>query len=227
MSISTLSILNAPKLSVYESQRQLLDRKRLSTGRHADVGLQLGGKTADAIALRNGFDRNSSIIDMNGLAAMELDLTQSSLTSLIDLAHKFSATLIGARNAQNGQDVVKTAAKSALESLSSISTRPMWEIPLAGINTDVALCRLRSLASAGKSAVDAAFLADSAWRRTVPAWSITAAQMDTFLNGKLPLFDPVPGQRHSRPPRPEQDRALMRTTRWRFPPTRMKPLSAI
>ena len=198
MSISTLSILNAPKLSVYESQRQLLDaQKELSTGRHADVGLQLGGKTADAIALRNGFDRNSSIIDMNGLAATELDLTQSSLTSLIDLAHQFSATLIGARNAQNGQDVVKTAAKSALESLNSILNQThAGKFLFAGINSNVAPLAdyFSTPASAGKSAVDAAFLAEFGVAQNAPVvGSITATQMDTFLNGNFTtLFDPGP-----------------------------------
>lgn len=188
MSISTLSILNAPKLSVHESQRQLLDaQKELSIGRHADVGLQLGGKTADAIALRNGFDRNNSLIDMNGLAATELDITQSALTSLIDLAHTFSATLIGARNAQNGQDVVKTAAKSALESLNSILNQThAGKFIFAGINSDVAPLSdyFSTPASAGKSVVDAAFLSEfGVAQNSAGAGSITASQMDTFLNG--------------------------------------------
>ena len=196
MSISTLSILSAPKKSVYESQRQLLDaQKELSTGRHADVGLQLGGKTADAIALRNGFDRNSSIIDMNGLTATELDLTQSSLDSLIDIVHQFSATLIGARNAQNGQEVVKTAAKSALESLSSILNQShAGKFLFAGINSDVAPLAdyFSTPASAGKSAVDAAFLAEfGVTQNSAGVVSITAAQMDTFLNGNFAnLFAP-------------------------------------
>jgi flagellar hook-associated protein 3 FlgL len=196
MPISTLSILNAPKLSIYESQRRLMDaQKELSTGRHADVGLQLGSKAADVIALRNGFNRNSSIIDMNNLTATELDLTQSSLTSLIELAHQFSATLIGARNALNGQDVVKTAAKAALESLRSILNQThAGKFLFAGTNSDLAPLAdyFSTPALAGKSAVDAAFLAEFGVAQNgagVP--SITAAQMDTFLNGNFAnLFDP-------------------------------------
>ena len=196
MPISTLSILNAPKLSIYESQRQLLDaQKELSTGRHADVGLQLGGKTADVIALRNGFARNDSIIDMNNLTATELDLTQSSLTSLIELAHKFSATLIGARNAQNGQDVVKTAAKSALESLNTILNQTHGgKFLFAGINSDVAPLAdyFSTPVSAGKTAVDAAFLTEfGVTQNAAGVSSITATQMDTFLNGNFAtLFAP-------------------------------------
>ena len=113
MSISTLSLLSSPRQSIYEAQRRLADAQvELSTGRHADVGLYLGSGTADAITLRNGIDKNQSTIDMHGLTAAELDLTQSSLAALSDLAHQFSATLIGARNAVNGQEVVKTAARS-------------------------------------------------------------------------------------------------------------------
>jgi flagellar hook-associated protein 3 FlgL len=197
MTISTLSILNAPRKSVFESQRQLLDAQtELSTGRHADVGLHLGSKTSQVIGLRNGFDRNNSIIDMNGLTATELDLTQSALTSLIDVVHQFSATLIGARNAVNGQEVVKTAAKSALESLSSILNQThSGKFLFAGINSDVAPLEnyLATTPSAGKSAVDAAFLAEfGVTQNAAGVGSITATQMDTFLNGSFAnLFVPA------------------------------------
>ena len=197
MSISTLSLLTAPRQSIYESQRQLIDAQtELSTGRHADVGLHLGGRTAEAISLRNGFDRNNSIIDMNGLASTELDLTQSSLTSLIDLAHQFSSTLIGARNAENGQEVVRTAAKSALESLNSILNQTHdGKFLFAGINSDVAPLKdyMSTPPSSAKSAVDSAFLAEFGMPQSGPGvGSITASQMDTFLSGNFEnLFTPA------------------------------------
>ncbi len=168
----------------------------LSTGRHADVGLYLGGATKDAITLRNGIDRNQSIIDMNGMAAAELDLTQTSLSALSDLSHQFSATLIGARNAANGQEVVKAAAKSALESLNSIlNTTHEGKHIFAGINTDVAPLQnyFSTPPSSGKSAVDAAFLAEFGTSQGgAGVASITPAQMDTFLNGNFDaLFTPA------------------------------------
>jgi flagellar hook-associated protein 3 FlgL len=196
MTISTLSLLHAPRQSVFDSQQKLLDAQReLSTGRHADVGLQLGRKTSDVIALRNGFDRNNTIIDMNGLVATELDLTQNAISSLIDLSHQFSATLIGARNAVNGQDVVKTAAKSALESLNSIFNQAhSGKFIFAGVNSDVAPLEnyLSTPASTGKMAVDAAFLAEFGMTQNAAGvGAITANQMDAFLSGALAnLFAP-------------------------------------
>ena len=188
MSISTLTLLRAPRQSIMESQRQLADAQvELSTGRHADVGLALGSKTANAINLRNGLDRNKSIIEMNGLASTDLDATQSALSSLTDLAHQFSDTLIGARNAVNGQEVVKAAAKSALESLRTImNATNQGKYIFAGINTDAAPLEdyLSAIPSSGKTAVDGAFLAEFGISQTgAGVSSITATQMDTFLNG--------------------------------------------
>ena len=197
MFVSTLSLLNAPRHSVYDSQRQLIDAQtELSTGRHADVGLKLGGRTAEAITLRNGVDQSQSIIDMNGLTATELNLSQTSLSQLVDLAHRFSATLIGARNAANGQEVVKTAAKSALESLGSIlNLSHSGKFVFAGINSDVAPLGdyLATPPSAGKSAVDAAFLAEFGTSQSgAGVGAISPAAMDTFLNGNFAnLFAPA------------------------------------
>jgi flagellar hook-associated protein 3 FlgL len=197
MTISTLSLLSAPRQSIYEAQRKMADaQQELSTGRHADVGLYLGGATKDAITLRNGIDRNQSIIDMNGMAASELDLTQTSLSALSDLAHQFSATLIGARNAANGQEVVKAAAKSALESLNSIlNITHEGKHMFAGINTDVAPMAdyFSTPPSSGKSAVDAAFQTEFGTTQSgVGVSSITPAQMDAFLNGNFDnLFAPA------------------------------------
>lgn len=197
MTISTLSIINAPRQSIYDSQRKIVDAQtELSTGRHADVGLTLGSKTEQVIGLRNVFERNDSMIDMNGLAATELDLTQSAISALIEVAHQFSSTLIGARNALNGQEVVKTASKSALESINSILNQShSGKFLFAGINSDVAPLEnyLAATPTAGKTAVDAAFLAEfGVAQNAAGVGSITATQMDTFLNGSFAsLFAPA------------------------------------
>ena len=82
---------------------------------------------------------------------------------------------------------MKTAAKSALESLSSILNQTHGgKFLFAGISTDVAPLAdyFSTPASTGKSAVDAAFLAEfGVAQNSAGAGSITASQMDTFLNG--------------------------------------------
>jgi flagellar hook-associated protein 3 FlgL len=194
MAISFLSIMNAPRLSVLEMQRQIAEAQvETSTGRHADQGLALGGRTSEAVSLRNQFDRNAALIDMNGLTKAELDAVQSTLGSIAALAHDFTATLIGARNAQNGQQAVKAAAEAALASFTAlINTTHNGEAVFGGINTGVA--PLGGYAgSPAKAAVDAAFLAEFGFPQSSPAaGTITSAQMDAFLTGNFDaLFTPA------------------------------------
>lgn len=197
MSISFLSMINAPRFSVMDMQRRLADAQtEVSTGRHADQGLTLGNKTAQSVALRSQFDKNTALIDMNGLAKTELDLTQSTLGSIVDLAHQFTATLIGARNAANGQQVVKDAAKAALASFTSlVNAAHDGQYIFGGINSGVTpLANYLSVPATGaKAAVDAAFLAEFGFPQSSPAaGGITSAQMSTFLAGNFDaLFTPA------------------------------------
>jgi flagellar hook-associated protein 3 FlgL len=190
MTISTLSLMRSSYLSVADSQKRLSDaREELATGRLANIGPALGIKTAFSIDLRSAVDRNSLQLDLNGLVSNELQATQSGLSSLVDLAHNFTATLIGARNAQNGQQVVKDAAKNAIASLQNILNSTLnGKALFAGINTSSAPLSdyLGSPPSASKTAVDSAFLAEFGTPQNGAAVSsITSTQMDTFLNGNF------------------------------------------
>jgi flagellar hook-associated protein 3 FlgL len=197
MSISFLSIMNAPRFSVMDMQRRLADAQiEVSTGRHADQGLALGSRTAQNVALRSQIDRNAALIGMNELAKTELDLTQSTLSSVVDLAHQFTATLIGARNAANGQQVVKDAAKAALASFTSLmNTTHDGQYLFGGINSGEAPLAdyLSSPPTGGKSAVNAAFLAEFGFAQSSAAANgITTAQMTAFLAGNFnALFTPT------------------------------------
>jgi flagellar hook-associated protein 3 FlgL len=190
MTISTLSLMRSSYLSVTDNQRRLADaQKELSTGRLANIGEALGVKTSLSIDLRSATDRNSLQLDLNGLASNELQVTQNGISSLVDLAHNFSATLIGARNALNGQQVVKDAAKSAIASLQNIlNSTHDGKALFAGINTSSPPLDdyLNSTPTASKTAVDGAYFAEFGTSQNGAAVSsITPAQMDTFLNGNF------------------------------------------
>jgi flagellar hook-associated protein 3 FlgL len=197
LSISFLSLMNLPRLAVADMQRQLSNaRVEVSTARHADQGLKLGQKTGEAVALRARFDRNAALIDMNGLAKSELDLTQDALGQIADIAQDFTATLVGARNAVNGQQVVKDAAQATLASFTALANSTYnGQNLFGGINTSVAPLAdyLASPPTAGKAAVDAAFLAEFGMAQNAAgAGTISAAQMDAFLTGNFDaLFQPV------------------------------------
>jgi flagellar hook-associated protein 3 FlgL len=190
MAISFLSLMTTPRFSIHEAQRRLADAQiEISTGRHADQGLKLGGRTAETVALRNQHERNASLIDMNELAKTELGGTQSTLTAIADLAHQFTATVIGARNAVNGQQAVKDAAQAALAKFTSLANATgNGQFLFGGINTDAEPLAdyLISPATAAKAAVDTAFLAQFGFAQSSPSAStISPAQMDAFLTGNF------------------------------------------
>jgi len=190
MTISTLSLMRSSYLSVAENQKRLSEAQiEQSTGRLSNIGAALGASTSQAIDLRAATDRNSVEIELNGLASSELKGLQSGLTSLTDLAHSFTATLIGARNAQNGQQVVKDAAKNALKQMQEIlNVTQDGKALFSGINTSTSPLAdyFSAVPPASKNAIDSAFLSEFGTPQNGSAVSnITAAQMDTFINGNF------------------------------------------
>jgi flagellar hook-associated protein 3 FlgL len=190
MTISFQSILLAPRQSVFNMQKELTKvQTEASTGRHADVGLSLGSFTTQAISLRSRMDQNSAIVDTNNLTATNLDLAQSTMKALVDLSHTFVSTLVGARNAADGQTVVKNAARAALQSLQSqVNVTNQGQFLFAGINSNVMPMGdyMASPAGAAKTATDAAFAATFGFPQSSPAvGAITPAQMDAFLTGNF------------------------------------------
>jgi len=196
--ISSLTITGILRHSTLRSQNQLVDaQKEVTTGRFADTGLALGARTELTIGLRRQFMRLESNVDTNRVLSDRLDVTQTALTSLTGVAQSFISTLIGARNAVNGQEVTATAAKAALESFQTIlNTTHDGQHIFAGTNVDqIPLADyFATPATAGKLAVDAAFLADFGIAQSDPtAIAITGPAMQTFLDTTYAgLFDPVP-----------------------------------
>lgn len=190
MALSFVSMMNAPRLAVAEMQRQLMDRQtEAATGRKVDVGLDLGSRTHQAVSLRYDFDLNNTQKDVNGVTSAQLELTQNVLTSMNNLAHDFTSTVVGARNAVNGQQVVKQAAEQALAGLTALlNTDHDGQFIFAGVNSSNSpVAKYQSSPpSAAKQALDAAFLAQFGFSQNSPlAASITGTQMDSFIDGVL------------------------------------------
>lgn len=192
MALSFVSMMNAPRTAISDMQRQLMDRQReAATGRKADVGLDLGNRTHHAVSLRYDLDLNSTQKDLNGVTSAQLELTQNLLTSVGNIAHDFTSTLVGARNAVNGQDIVKQAAAQALDGLTALlNTSHDGQFVFAGINSGQSpiASYQQSPPSAAKQAIDAAFMGHFGFSQTSPmAASITKSQMDAFVDGVLSL----------------------------------------
>jgi flagellar hook-associated protein 3 FlgL len=188
--ISTLALSRVSALSIADNQKQLVEAQtEQSTGRLANIGLALGSKTSLDLDIRLATDRNTLEIEQNQLASNELSATQTGMSALVELAQNFSATLIGARNAPNGQKVIKEAALNTLSRLQEIlNSTHDGKALFSGINTDTPpLADYLSVSPPNsKIAVDAAFVSQFGFSQyNAAVANITPFQMDTFLNGSF------------------------------------------
>lgn len=196
--ISTPAIANATRLSLMRMQNELAERNvELSTGRHADVGLELGHRTGRTVSLRAEFTRLGQFMDTNALVQSRLDTTQTVMSALADRSQAFIDTVISSRDGLNGPQIAAEGAGDALSFLiSQLNTSVNGEFIFGGINTDVKPVDdyFASPAGTSKSAIDAAFLAEFGITQSDPAVAnITAADMKSFLTGALAdEFRPLP-----------------------------------
>jgi len=192
--ISTQGIANSTRLSMIKTQNELATAsKELSSGRWADVGLALGARTGQTVALRQELARISTIIDTNGLVAARLDTTQAALANVQGTAEDFLGVLIAMRENPEAAEVIAPQAELNLKTLvGTLNANLNGQYLFAGIDTDVAPMAdyLGPPASPAKTALDAAFLGFFGFGQADPAVAaITPAQMQTFVDTQLaPLF---------------------------------------
>jgi flagellar hook-associated protein 3 FlgL len=154
-----------------------------TTGRFADVGLELGTLTGNDVSLRADMSFVSQLVDTNGLVSGRLDVTQNQIDQLGSTAQDFLKNLIAARDAASGAQMILPSASANLQDLiSSLNTSYNGSYLFGGINTQNAPIANYAPGSTSKNAVDAAFLAAFGFSQSSPSVSgITAAQMQTFL----------------------------------------------
>ncbi len=194
--VSTQAVSSATRLSILKMQTELAkNEKELGSGRWADMGLQLGNKTGRTVSLRQDYLRFESIVDTNGLVASRLDASQATLAGVLGMAQDFVSTMLAIRDGETGPELAQAEGKNNLEALiSSLNISQGGQYLFAGINTDVRpLNDYFGPASAAKTQVDAAFLAEFGIAQTdAGILNITPADMETFLDGDFAaLFDPA------------------------------------
>jgi len=162
--------------------------KESSTGQVADVGLALGGRTAQSVTFQRDLDRLNVIIDSNGLVAARLSSTQTSLGQLSSVAQTFLSSLTSATSGDSSQSLTQSAGKTTIQQLASIlNTSVNGEYLFAGTNTDVKpINDFTAAGSPAKAAFDASFVAKFGFTADDPAAAnITAAQMDDFITNSV------------------------------------------
>src|SRR5947208_15673957 len=183
--VSSAAISNAMRYQQMRMQAELVKTtKESQTGKVADVGLALGGRTTQAVTFQRDLDRLNGIVDSNSLVAARLTSTQDSLGQLSDAAQKLLTALTSAVSGDSSTRITQTAGASALQQMTGIlNTSVNGEYLFAGTNTDVKpIDDFNAAGSPAKAAFDAAFTSYFGFTQNDPAAAnITAAQMDDFI----------------------------------------------
>ncbi|MBZ9740120.1 MULTISPECIES: flagellar hook-associated family protein [unclassified Mesorhizobium] len=192
-SVSSAALTNAMRYQQMRMQADLVKAtKESSTGKVADVGLALGGRTAQSVTFSRDLDRLNVVIDSNGLVAARLSSTQTSLGQLSNVAQTFLSSLTTASSGDNSDSLTQSTGQTAIQQLASIlNTSVNGEYLFAGTNTDVKpINDFTAAGSPAKAAFDASFVAKFGFTPADPAAAnITAAQMDDFItNDVTPQF---------------------------------------
>ncbi|TIN30011.1 MAG: flagellar hook-associated family protein [Mesorhizobium sp.] len=192
-SVSSAALSNAMRSQQMRMQADLVKAtKESSTGRVADVGLALGGRTTQAVTFQRDLDRLNVIIDSNGLVGARLSSTQTSLSQLSSAAQALLSALTTASSSDSSNSLTQSSGKATIQQLTSIlNTSVNGEYLFAGTNTDVKpINDFTAAGSPAKAAFDASFLANFGFTQNDPlAANITAAQMDDFItNDVVPQF---------------------------------------
>lgn len=183
--VSSAAISNALR---YQQMRMQADLVKVTTesqtGKVADVGLALGGRTTQAVTFQRDLDRLNGIVDSNSLVAARLTSTQDSLGQLSDVAQDLLTALTSAVSGDSSTSITQTAGATALQQMTGIlNTSVNGEYLFAGTNTDVKpIDDFSAAGSPAKAAFDAAFTSYFGFTQNDPAAAnITAAQMDDFI----------------------------------------------
>ncbi|VIO80409.1 flagellar hook-associated family protein [Bradyrhizobium ivorense] len=186
--ISSYMLTSALRFSITNNQSLLSKAsKEATTGRFADVGLQLGAATGRDVSLRADMSYIDQIVDTNELVSGRLDVIQNRVTQLGTTAQDFLKNLIAARDADGGARVILPSATANLQDLTgALNVSYNGSYLFAGIDTTNAPVQNYTAGSTSKNAVDADFFAAFGFSQSAAGVSgITPAQMQSFLNGSF------------------------------------------
>lgn len=192
---STKSLNDGNRLTILKLQKRLVTaQQELASGRLADTGLTLGGRTSETVSLRQQYARFTTLKETNSFVTTRLDVSQTVLSTLSETAQKFIATMIATRDTEGGASVAQGEAKADLVALiDGLNNTVGGEYLFAGINNTVKPLTdyYATPASAGRTAVANAFTAAFGTTQSDPAnVAITGTGMQTFLDTTFSaLFD--------------------------------------
>lgn len=197
--ISNLTVQTAMRSSVAEVQAELIkSQKEVTTGRHANLGEELGGITARNLNLHRDFDMLSNLKNTNAVVTQRLSSSQEALKTMSAAAQSGMESVIALSGSNDATQlaIAKQKLSDVLDNFTDMANSAMnGEYLFAGINTDVRpLADYKDPAgSVAKASFDAAFLGYFGFTQSDPlAAGITTAQMDDFLTNTVePMYTGV------------------------------------
>jgi len=177
------------RASMADLQAKLLiaQKEVASGGRVADVGLHLGNRSSEVLALRAQFSQLNSLKQANSGIDIRMSTTQVTLTAIVKDAEELLAQLVGTRDRTIGSDVIQVQGETKLKALIELLNTGLDGAHLfSGINTDqpALVNYYGSGTPSNKAGIDAAFLAEFGFAQDDPAVEhIDAAAIQAFLNG--------------------------------------------
>jgi flagellar hook-associated protein 3 FlgL len=180
--ISSINFWNAPRTGFARLQTDLAEANtEIATGRYADIGLALGTKVGTGLELRQQSAEIEALKDGNGVTALRLKTSQSSLAQMQSAADSLLQSLVGQPEAQRASVALREG--NQLPALTNaLNAAIAGQHVFAGTNSGTAPIADAAIASlrAGIAADFATFFGyapGSAAAATEPA-----ARMQTFLD---------------------------------------------
>jgi flagellar hook-associated protein 3 FlgL len=197
MKLSTISsnaIQNAMRLTIRQSQNDMTQASlEATTGVYADIGVSLGGQTAQSIDLTRETSRIDAILGSNSIAEGRMTASQNALSNMSTAAQDFMNQLVALRGNADGSST-QLVQQTATDSLSSLigagNTMLNGQYIFAGTNTDVQ--PLTDNTAAATSAIQTALTAYAA-NAGVAVSALTGTQMTSFITSYVePAFSGTP-----------------------------------
>ncbi|MEP2979478.1 MAG: flagellar hook-associated family protein [Lentilitoribacter sp.] len=193
--VSSYATQTSMRLIVQRAQAEVQQlQTEAVTGRHADVGVALGGQTSNAVRLHRDFEQFSTIQDTNSLVENRLSSAQAALEQSSQSAQDLLETLIIAKDATDDglRGVAVLEISDSLRAFTDAGNLTAnGEHIFSGINTDTKpLVDYFEPGNAAKTAFDNAFSTYFGFTQTSASTStITATQMSDFLDNTIePMF---------------------------------------
>lgn len=186
--VSSPSITQVSRQNVQQIQSQLSDaQSELASGVYADVGLTLGARSSQLVALQQQQASVATYQTNNTLATTRLASTVTALDSVRTAASTFLSALTTASSSGGLTTSLQTNASSSLAALTSaMNLSVSGQYIFGGINTGVQPLTTYTATSANKTAIDSAFATQFGFSQTsASASTISGTDMQSFLSGSF------------------------------------------